>query len=204
MAGRNTVVATSDQEGMYHIEHWLAWLMALAAIVLGAIGLLRGTGVIGGGNAANPGVAGGAYGTVWDSVIWLLPAISAALLSLALHRNDHHRIRDPEWMGAADESLWKTEHGLAWLTAVGTIVLGVLGILVGFHVFGGGNHQPDGIPWLLASLGGATLTNTLHSVRHRQMTEEDRVVRLVQERAGTSATLPASGVVREPRPEIRS
>lgn len=203
MEHRNREVATPAQDGMYQTEHWLAWLMALVAIVLGVIGVLRGFGLIGGGNAGNSAVAGGAYGTIWDSAIWLLLAISAALLSMALHRNDHHRIRNLEWMSDSDEGLWKGEHGLAWLVALVSIVMGVLGILVGFHIIGGGNHQPDGIPWLLASIGGSVLTNTLHEVRHHQVPAEDRVVRTTEDRVGMPGTLPNTGVVREARPETR-
>ena len=204
MIRESAEVATPAQDGMYQTEHWLAWLVALVAIVLGVIGVLRGFAIIGGGNAGNPSIAGGAYGTIWDGAVWLLAAIAAAVLSSALHQADHHRMRSPEWMSSSDEGLWKTEHGLAWLVALGSIVMGVLGVLVSFHVLGGGNHQPDGIPWLFASIGGSVLTTTLHSVRHHQMTEEDRVVRLVQERVAMPATTPATGVVREPRPEIRS
>lgn len=196
------------QEGMYQAEHWLAWLAALVALVLGIIGLLRGFGIIGGGvdqgvTAGSPATQAASFGAIWDGVVWLLPAIALGMLSMALHRADHHRMHDPELADDADEALWKTEHALAWLMALLTIATVVIGILTGFDVFGRGNDQPDALPWLLAAILCGTLTSTLHAVRHHQMAEEDYILRVVERRAAAApgpVIRPADEYGTEPRP----
>ena len=168
------------QEGALNPEHTAAYALAATAVVLGIIGALRGFGVLGNDGTAETGAAGTqdiGFPAIWDSVTWFLPAITAALLSFALHRNDHHRLRDPERATDNDEAGWKTEHTLAYVMTVASIVFAVLGMLTGFNVFGRDNgDQPDGIPWHLAALGTAILANTLHSVRHHQMSREHFVV----------------------------
>lgn len=194
--------AATAQDSMFESEHWLAWLFALIAIVLGIIGMLRGFGYIGGSAASSAaaGTVAGSFETVWDSAVWLLPAIAAAMLSMALHQADHHRMRNPERLDDREESLWKTEHSLAWLMAILTVVFGIIGMLVGFHLLGGGNHQPDSLPWLLGSIGTGVLTNTLHGVRHHQLaSDEDYIVRIVEQRVGIPRATGEPGVVREPR-----
>ena len=164
-------------EAMYQSEHWLAWLFAIGAIVLGVIGVLRGFGLIG-----DTGVTDN---TRLDGFTWLLPAIAAALLSFALHSNDHHRMA--ERGDTADRSLMMLEHSLGYLVALATIAGGVLGILVGFDVFNNGNIPQDGYIWSIAAIGGGVLVNTLHAVRHHQTAEnEDYIVSIVESRVGAS------------------
>jgi heme/copper-type cytochrome/quinol oxidase subunit 2 len=202
-AGRTS----QEQETMFESEHWLSWFFMVAAIVLGVIGMLRGFGLIGGpaSSDAAAGTVAGFFGTTWDSVTWMLPAIASAMLSMALHQTDHHRMREPEHLDDREEGLWQFEHGASWLMTILTVVLGVVGMLVGFHVLGGGNHQPDGLPWLLGSIGTGVLTNTLHGVRHHQLASDaDYIVRLVEERVGAPRPLGERGTVersaiREPR-----
>jgi hypothetical protein len=194
--------AVAEQDSMFETEHWLAWLFALIAIVLGVIGIIRGFGYIGGAAStdAAAGTTAGYFGTIWDAAVWMLPAIAAGLLSMALHQTDHHRMRDPDRLEDREEGLWKTEHGLAWLFALLTIVFSVLGMLVGFHLLGGGNHQPDSLPWLLASIGSGVLTNTLHAVRHHQLASDaDYIVRVVEERVGRPGIAGRPETIREPR-----
>ncbi len=195
------------RDGMFQSEHFLAWGMALAAIVLGVLGLLRGFGIIGDDETVTSGIGDAANGSVgaisetgslWDGAVWLLPAISAALLSFALHRNDHHRSSRAA-TSDADEGMGSTEHAMAWVMALGTIALGTLAILVGFDVFDRGNTQSDGILWALASIGTGVLTNTLHSVRHHQYaTDEDYILSVVERRAagaGTRGTIGERGTI---------
>lgn len=194
-------------EGLYHMEHWLAWLLALAAICLGVVGVIRGYGLIGGSftsaTAGPSGTQGAHTATIMDSIVWLLPAISAALLSIALHRNDHHRMMGTTWPSTGDKTLWNMEHMLAWIVAACAIAMGVIGIIVGFGLWIKGDTQIDGLPWLLASIAASGLTVTLHSVRHHQTVEEDQAVRMVQERVVVPGTTATPGVVREPGVERR-
>jgi hypothetical protein len=183
------------QEGVGKTEHMAAWLVALVALVLGAIGLLRGFGIIGDDPMSQEVGAAGTqdpgFGAIWDSALWLLSAIAAALLAMTLHTTDHHRMRDLDRVNDADRGAWKTEHILAYVMALAAIVTIALGLLTGFDVFGRGNDQPDGLPWLLASILYGILAYTLHAVRHHQMAaDEDYVVRLVDRRlgAGTAGT----------------
>ena len=183
--------ANSDpQEAAFNTEHMAAYALAATALILGIIGLLRGFGILGNDEVRDVGEAGTrdiGFPAIWDGVTWLLPAIAAALLSFALHRNDHHRLRDPERTTDPDEAGWKTEHMLAYVMALVSIVCAVLGMLVGFNVFGRDfGDQPDGIPWHLASVLTAILANTLHSVRHHQMSREDTFI--IERRDTTAGT----------------
>jgi hypothetical protein len=153
------------------MEHGLAYGFMVLSLVLGFIGLLRGFGVIGGNDASNTPF--GNISALWDGIVWLLPAISMAFLAWAFHANDHHRMRDPENLDAADETAWKNEHMAAGIMAIASIVFALLGILTGFHYLGHGDHQFDSMPWHLASIGCAILTNALHSVRHHQTVSDD-------------------------------
>ena len=166
------------QEAAFNTEHIAAYALAAIALLLGIIGVLRGFGVLGndgGADVGAPGTRDISFPAIWDSVVWLLPALSAALLAWALHRNEHHRLRNPERATDRDEAAWKLEHMLAYVMTVASLLFAVLGMLTGFNVFGRDNgDQPDGIPWLLASLGTAILANALHSVRHHQMSREVR------------------------------
>lgn len=190
---------SEQQDAMFESEHWLSWLFTLIAVVLGVIGMLRGFSIIG--VPAALGTAGGLSVATWDSMIWMLPAIAAAMLSMALHQTDHHRMRDPEHLVDRDEGLWKFEHGVAWLMAILTVVLAIIGMLVGFHLLGSSNTlQPDSLPWLLGSIGTGMLTNTLHAVRHHQLASDaDYIVSIVEQRVGAPRPLGERGTVREPR-----
>jgi hypothetical protein len=176
---------------MYDFEHIVAWVMALAALLFMAIGLLRGFGVIGAeGDSFLPADTPGAPSQVhWlFGAVWLLAGLAASFLAMAFHRNDHHWLRDPEVLDDTDEALWKSEHLGAWVLALATLVFGAIGLLVGLDVFDR-NFPEEGILWLVAANVTGILTNTLHSVRHHQMAhEEDYLVRMVERRVGTTTT----------------
>lgn len=177
------------QEGdtaAYQSEHWLAWVFAVIAIVLGVMGLLVGFDVL---DIRDDVVGGGAVASARDfdeALLWMLPAIGAAVLSLALHRTEHHRSRSAAARTeTADTNLYRVEHGAAYLVALAAIVAGVAGMLVGYDVFDNGNTERDGYLWVIGGIVLTVLTNTLHSVRHHQMVaEEDVIVRIIEERAG--------------------
>jgi len=163
-------------------EHWLAWLLSAVAILLGLLGLLRAYGIIGAANTTTAGQVtsispGGLPDTYWDGGLLLLAALSAALLAFAMHRNDHHRMRDLSNVPDREEALWKTEHLLAYIMTVASVAFAIIGVLTGFNKDGGHHWQPDGIPWLLASIGTALLANVFHSVRHHQLAHEEHDTR---------------------------
>jgi hypothetical protein len=181
---------------MYDAEHWVGLVMAFLAILLMAIGLMRGFGIFGAEGAAvvPSDLVGDPDEPHWLlGSLWLLAGLSAAFLSMALHKSDHHLLRDPELLDDKDESLWKSEHFTAWAAALATIVLAAVGILVGLDEFGRGTTAQEGMLWLFASIIMSIVTNTLHSVRHHQVAgEEEYIVRMVEERAGMTTTTPAS------------
>jgi uncharacterized membrane protein HdeD (DUF308 family) len=191
------------QSSMFTTEHSLAWVMALGALALAAIGLLAGFGIIGSddeaGAAAEAGGVAQAVGADlanWqEGLLWIIPAISAAILAYTLHNTGHHRARSTrrETVSEGSESgMFNTEHSLAYLMAILAIGSGALGLLVGFDVFENENTFADGMLWALASLVPATLALALHEVRHHQMaSEEDVIVRLIEERTGPRTTTTA-------------
>jgi hypothetical protein len=174
MTQQRATRALPDRDTAFKTEHVLAYVLTVLSLVLGLIGALRGFGVIGGNDASN--TANGNVSALWDGVVWLLPAISAALLAWSFHRSDHHRLRDPERLADPEEAAWKTEHLLANVLALASVIFALLGILVGFHLLGRGDHQYDSMPWHLLSIGSAILTNALHSVRHHQLAAENDFV----------------------------
>lgn len=183
-------VNSDAQEAGFNTEHTLAYALAGTALVLGLIGVLRGFGVLGNDEVRDVGEAGTrdiGFPAIWDCMVWMLPAISAALLAFAMHRNEHHRRRDPDHVSDNDEAGWKTEHMLAYVMALTSIITGILGMLTGFNVFGRDNgDQPDAIPWLLASIGTAILANALHSVGHHQLSRDRAFI--VERNDGTAGT----------------
>jgi hypothetical protein len=186
------------RDGAYTIEHTLGWVLALVALALGAIGLLVGFGVIGGseGGVNLDDVAGaGAEGASdWlQGALWLLPAISIALLSRTLHSADHH---ERSVAGEEHDGMFAAEHGAAYIVALVTIAAAALAPLVGFDVFDRGNVAEDGILWGIASIVPAVVTNTLHSVRHHAHVT---AVRYVETQPDRDLPPPRRTVAREGR-----
>ena len=200
----------TGQQSAYQTEHWLAWLFSAGAIVLGVLGFLRAFGVYGPANTVGGQIRsispGGLPDTYWDGGLLLLAAIASALLAFALHRADHHRMRDLDDVPDSEAGLWKLEHALAYIMAIATIVFTVLGLLAGYNKLGGHHWQPDGVPWLLCAIGLGVLTNVLHSVRHHQMFPEEHfisrpVVAETERVAERPVVTPGTGYVPDsPRP----
>lgn len=185
---RDDVRNTSNvQAGTYYVEHFLAWLATALSIALGVIGLLIAFGIITGTLATAPigGAATNPPQQFWSASLWLLTGISSAALAFALHRTEHHFRMDPAMMEAGDKSMWMGEHYLAWIAALGAIVLGIIALLIGYDVFSNGYTVFDGVMWALASIGTSMLAATLHNVGHHQMAdEEDYIVSVVERRVG--------------------
>lgn len=197
---------SGGMSGVYAAEHSLAWVVALGALVLVAIGLLVGFGVIGGDTeiagtgtdvtGATEDITGTTDLVNWqEGMLWIVPAISLGILAFTLHDTDHHRARRRSQVsGQADKAgaMFGTEHGLAYLMALAAIAAGTLGILVGFDVFDNANTFEDGMLWSFASLVPAALAATLHNVRHHQVApDEDVIVRMIEERTGPRTTTTA-------------
>jgi len=77
---------------------------------------------------------------------------------------------------AAEDDFFKGEHAAAYVMALTTIVLAIIGVLTGFRVFDEGHTFYDGMTWLLLSTGGSLLTNTLHSVGHHMPSRAPRYI----------------------------
>ena len=175
------------QGPMYGAEHSLAWLMAVAAIVLGVIGLLVGfnvldfrTGEAGiqiGGDTGETAIPG----NFLDGAMWLFSGITAAILAFTLHSTDHHRMRNPSSVAKSDRAMLSAEHMGAYLTAILAIALVVIGMLVGYGVFDVANPQLNALMWIWGGFGSGILAATLHTVRHH-VSETDEIVAIVTER----------------------
>lgn len=205
------------QAGAYNMEHTLAYLMVVVALALGAMGVLRGFGIVGDGEptAVTQNAPGATEGTTQevagagdnanplaDGFVWMLPAIAAAMLANCLHRNEHHKRATNSNMES--DKKFGAEHGMAYLVAAGSIAAGTLALLVGFDVFDRGNVQQDGWLWGLAAIGTAILANTLHAVGHHQTaTDEEYIVRMIDQRVTSGGSTMGTGTttVREPRIE---
>lgn len=169
---------------MYGTEHFGAWFMAVVAIVLGVIGLLVGFNII----DLRSGEADVASlpGNFADGMMLIFAGITAAILAYTLHSSDHHRMRSLSSVSRAERGLWSMEHSLAYVVAIGTIALVVIGLLVGYGVFDTENQQLNGLLWIWTGFGAGILTATLHEVRHHQAVETDEMVAIVTERVRLS------------------
>jgi hypothetical protein len=191
------------QDAAYKTEHFGAYLLAVAAIVLGLIGILTAfqivevrdygtgaggfetrtggeTGVDTGGGTGQAEVGGVGIEarsvtseSFWDGMLLLTVGLAAGMLALCLHMSDHHRMRDPRTLSDTDTGLWSAEHIGAYLFALATIALGTIALLTGFDAFGAGTNQLDGMIWAFAAFGAGILTTTLHTVRHHQTMAEE-------------------------------
>lgn len=205
---RNDEAYARGQETAFAGEHVLAYLTAIGAIVLAALGLLEGFGVVNildagaGAAATSPDVneGGNATTSFLDGVLYLLPAATLALLSLYFHSSDHHRLRDVRTLDNKDKTAWGVEHGGAMAAGLAATVMTTIGFVVGFDIVSNNYRAEDGILWQLAALVPAVLSVTLHQVRHHQtVAERDVIIAMIEERivavpttrGATGATSPA-------------
>jgi len=193
-----------NQGGFYRAEHMLAWLMALASIILGVIGALEAFEYINIGDSnltAMTGIEPRSDSNIFaDGALILLPALIAGLLALTLHRSEHHELggdmgrasgNEPT-MGeglAAEDDLFKGEHAAAYAMVLATILMTIVGVLTGFRVLKETHTFYDGLVWLLLATGGGVLSNTLHSVGHHLPSRAPRYVTTTETaRTGTGTT----------------
>ena len=169
-------------EAMYRSEHSLSWLMAAGSIVLGIVGSLVAFGVISLRDAAAASAEAEAARNFQDGLMIILPGIAAAFLALTLHTTDHHL------RGAGQaEGMLAAEHGLAYLTAVVTVGLAIIGVLVGFGAFDNANGFRDGAVWQLLAIQSGILAATLHAVRHHVAEYDVDDIRVIVEERVRSA-----------------
>lgn len=176
------------QGGLFATEHSLAWLMALGAIVLGAIGLLTGFDILNL-RSGEPGEGpAGLPVDFLDGTMLIFSGITAAMLAYTLHSSDHHRMRGMTTASKSDKAASAAEHTMAYLMAIGTIALVVIGLLVGYGALDVDNPQLDALMWIWAGFGGSILAATLHTVRHH-VVETDEIVAIVTERVRQRPTV---------------
>ncbi|HUF53470.1 MAG TPA: hypothetical protein VMR52_06825 [Dehalococcoidia bacterium] len=190
------------QKGAFAVEHLMAYGTAVTAIALMVVGLLEGFGVIdlfdARADVAAGAPGGEAAGRFMDGLLFLVPAITFAILSFYFHASDHHRLRDVRSLDSADQSAWALEHGGAVVAGMSAMALAIIGVLVGFDAFGGGYAAEDGLLWSIASLVPAVASCTLHAVRHHQLeTETDFMIAIVEERVGGMRTTGVTERVRD-------
>jgi hypothetical protein len=180
-------------EAVYQWEHMLAYIAAAVAVGLAVIGLLVGFGVIDTTNDLE--VTDTATGTAFtDGLLWLLPALSMAILAYGLHAGDHHRAQqhagtELDRRPRSEVALWSAEHLFSMIAGGVALALAAVAILVGFDVFDRENVANDGFLWAIASIGAAILTAALHAVEHHQVeTDEDYIVSIVEERVRGRST----------------
>jgi ABC-type branched-subunit amino acid transport system permease subunit len=194
---------TQAQGSLYFAEHTGAWLVAIIAVIAAIVGVLAGFDVIDLRDDV-PVTGAGEEGLTllssdfWDGAMLLFSAITAGLLAMALHSNDHHRMRELSIMRGSERAMWSFEHGFAYILAIGSIVAVVIGLLVGFNTFSADHDQGDALMWIWLGLTGSTLTTALHMVRHHQMAvEEDYIIGIVEDRVRRRiqpATTPQPGI----------
>lgn len=200
------------QESLYSFEHWAAWLMAVVAIVAGVLGILTGFDVIDlrgeeaavqiPGLAAGQGPASVFQDDFWDGAMLIFAGITAGVLAFTLHSSDHHRLQELSAVRESERSLWTFEHSLAYVMALGSVALVIIGLLTGYQTFSNDNDQRDGMLWIWTGFGASILTMTLHMVRHHQVAAEESYIRsLVEERVGRAAPAPPPTPAREPGTE---
>jgi hypothetical protein len=111
----------------------------------------------------------------------------AARTGAAAGREAMAGFRGSESQGrSVGSALGTTEHWLAYLGVIFTLVLGTIAILVGFNVFDDGYSYRDGIIWGLLAITAGALTATFHSVQHHAMpaVDVDDIRVMVEERVG--------------------
>ncbi|MCK9487218.1 MAG: hypothetical protein M0R73_11065 [Dehalococcoidia bacterium] len=165
-------------------ERGIGWIFALIAVVLGAIGLLRGFGIVGPEGVDIPGIgdAGGLQAAVqsdfWEGILWMLPAFAAAVLALAM--NSSRTIRTEDTRSATRMT--------AYVLAAVTVVLGAIALLVGFGVIGDEYVATDGVLWGMASILFSVVTAAAYATEPSPAMEADYLARLVEARTARTTT----------------
>lgn len=184
----DTGYAGNRDDGMVNAERGIAWILAAVALVLGAIGLLRGFGIIGPEGVELPieqdvgGLQAAAIqGNFWDGVVWMLPALALGVHAWAM---SGRRVYD---RGEERQSM----RMLAYLMMALTVGAGVLALLVGFDMLGMGTTQTDGILWGIASLLYSLVAAAAFAAIPSAVADEDYLVRIVEARSARGATSPA-------------
>jgi hypothetical protein len=194
-----------EREPVYHVEHWIGYVMALGAVVLGFIGAIVAFGVL---NVRTLEIAqdplatpGNTVLNFQDGMLFILPAIAAAFLAFTLHMTEHHN----RTIASRERGMFMFEHGAAYLMAGLAFLFGVLTPLIGFDVFNRGNQVFDGYVWGMLAVGSGILTTALHAVGHHQLAaDEEYISRLVEQRvAGTARPTAPGPATRAPETEPR-
>lgn len=165
-------------------ERGIGWIFALIAVVLGAVGLLRGFGVVGPEGVDIPGIgdAGGLQAVVqsdfWEGILWMLPGFAAGIMAWAMNSS--------RTMSADDAR--SPVRMTAYVLVVGTVVLGVIALLVGFGIIGDDYVATDGVLWGMASVLFSIVTAAAYATAPSPAMEADYLARLVEARTARRTT----------------
>ena len=174
---------------MVTAERGIAWIFALAAVILGVIGLLRGFGIIGTEGVDIAGLEGGiaaaVSGDFWEGIVWMLPAFAFGAIAWSFAGGRTHSTDDANSM---------MRYG-AYVMAVVTVAVGALALLVGFGLLNADAQPTDGVLWGMVSILSGLLTSAAYAAIPSPVADEDYLVALVESRVG-----PAAGGTTRARP----
>jgi hypothetical protein len=122
-----------------------------------------------------------------------------SLLAWATHDNEHHvrhyGVTMDQRLGRGERAMFATEHGFAYFGVLASIVLGAIGIVVGFDILDNGYSWRDGATWHLLSIVTAGVSGALHAAGHHQvLAEQEEIDVLIDERVGSALERAAGGV----------
>ncbi len=175
-------------------ERGIGWIFAVVGLALGAIGLLRGFGIVGTEGVDIPGIgdAGGLQAAVqsdfWEAIVWMLPGFGAAIIAWAMNGARTYRMEDTRSPARMS----------AYVMVVVSIAAGVLALLVGFDLLGQGTNPLDGVLWGMATVLTSLVSAAMYVTAPSPAAETDYLVRVVEARVGRAqaAGTPASGTMR--------
>lgn len=197
MVRQDTVSRLPETDsGAVRTERVVALIFAIAALVHGIVGILRGFGMIGteGVNLAPIGIedVGGLQAAIapnfWEAMVWFSTGLAAGIVAWSFAGG---RART----GADTRPMMRW---IAWVMAATTLILIVVGLLAGFGMINDEAVATDGVLWGMLAIISGVLTAAAYSAIPETVAREDYLVALVESR--TTGTMTASSTMSETRP----